>query len=216
MGLLDNILGGGQRGGRGGPSAMTLALMALLAYRTYHGKGRLADMMGRGSQGSGVPGAGGAGTGGAQPDGGAQRAGGGLGDILGNIFGGQQPGRAGSAGGGLGELLRGGGGGLGALLGGAAGGGFLGAGLNEIISRLQQNGQGDTANSWVGAGQNKPVSPDQLELAFGRDTLQELSTETGKPYAEVLAELSRGLPDTVDRLTPEGRLPTSEEQERWL
>src|SRR5688500_19533813 len=91
MGLLDNILGGGRRGG-GGPSAMTLALMALLAYRTYHGKGRLADMMGRSGPGSGAP-----------------DAGGGLGGLLGGILGGQQPGRAGASGRGFGDLLRGGG-----------------------------------------------------------------------------------------------------------
>ncbi len=208
MGLLDNMLGGGRRGGRGGgPSAMTLALMALLAYRTYHGKGRLADMMGRSGPGSGAPDAGG-GFRGAEPDSG------GLGGLLGGIFGGQQPGRAGASGGGLGDLLRGGG--LGGLLGGAAGGGFLGAGLSEIIAKMQQSGHAEAANSWVRTGQNKPVSPDQLELALGRDTLEELSAETGKPYDEVLSELSRELPDTVDRLTPEGRLPTEEEQARWL
>src|SRR5215204_267015 len=48
MGLLDNIFGGGQQTGRGGASPLTLALLALLAYRTYQGKGRLADMLGRG------------------------------------------------------------------------------------------------------------------------------------------------------------------------
>src|SRR5687767_12370000 len=179
MGLLDNILGGGRRGG----------------------------MMGRSGPGSGAPdGSGGLRS--AEPDSG------GLGGLLGGIFGGQQSGRAGASGGGLGDLLRGGG--LGGLLGGAAGGGFLGAGLNEIIAKLQQSGHADAANSWVGTGQNRPVSPDQLELALGRDTLEELSAETGKPYDEVLSELSRDLPDTVDRLTPEGRLPTDGEQARWL
>ena len=44
MGLLDNILGGDRSQGGGGPSKMTLALMALLAYRTYQGKGRLAEI----------------------------------------------------------------------------------------------------------------------------------------------------------------------------
>ena len=56
MGLLDNILGGQTQGQGGGPSKMTLALMALLAYRTYQGKGRLAEMMGRdGPQAREVP-----------------------------------------------------------------------------------------------------------------------------------------------------------------
>jgi uncharacterized protein YidB (DUF937 family) len=209
MGLLDTILGGGQRSGRGGPSAMTLALMAILAYRTYQGKGRLADMIGRSGPGS-------AGSDASRERHGAEPQPGGLGDLLGSILRGQQSGRSASSGsgGGLGELLRGGG--LGGLLGGAAGGGFLGAGLNEIIKRMQQSGHSDEANSWVGTGQNRPLTFAQLEQALGRDTLQELSSETGKPYDEVLSELSRELPDTVDRLTPQGRLPTEEEQARWL
>jgi hypothetical protein len=47
MALLDNILGGDRRGG---PSAITLGLLAILAYRTYQGKGRLAEMIGRSPQ----------------------------------------------------------------------------------------------------------------------------------------------------------------------
>ena len=52
MGLLDNILGDDKARGGGGPSKMTLALLALLAYRTYQGKGRLADMLGRDADGA--------------------------------------------------------------------------------------------------------------------------------------------------------------------
>src|SRR3954451_22753842 len=110
MGLLDNILGGQGRGNHSNnPSAMTLALMALLAYRTYEGKGRLAEMLGRKPPGS-VPQPGNTG---AAPGGAAQApgtGGGGLGDILGGILG-----RSGAGGGGLGGIL--GGGALGGLLG---------------------------------------------------------------------------------------------------
>ena len=101
------------------------------------------------------------------------------------------------------------------MLGGAAGGGLLGAGLNEIINRMQQSGHREAADSWVGTGQNRAVSPGELEQALGRDTLEELSSETGRPYDEVLSELSRGLPETVDKLTPEGRLPTPDDHSRW-
>ncbi len=84
------------------------------------------------------------------------------------------------------------------------------------MRRFQQNGYGDTANSWVGRGPNQEVTPDELEQALGRDTLQTLSAESGRPYNEVLSELSESLPDTVDQLTPEGRLPTQEEAQEWV
>ena len=216
MGLLDGMFGGNQGGGGGGPSGMTMALMALLAYRTYQGKGRLADMLGRGaSQGGQVPQGGGPGM---NAPGAAES--GGLGGLLGGLFGGSGAGGSqagGMGGGGLGDLLRGGG--LGGLLGGAggaAGGGFMGAGLNELISKMQQNGHGDVANSWVGSGPNSPIAPHQLEQAIGKDTLQELSTETGKPYDTVLSDLVKGLPGTVDKLTPSGRMPTTEEHASWV
>ncbi len=211
MGLLDNILGGDRSQG-GGPSKMTLALLALLAYRTYQGKGRLAEMLGRDAEGAGQ-------TPGVIPPGQAGRkpATGGLGGILGDLLGGRGAAGGGAAGG-LGDLLRGSGGagGLGGLLGGAAGGGLLGAGLNELIKKMQQNGQGDAANSWVGTGANRQLAAPDVEAAVGRDDIDALAQETGRPYDEVLAELTEGLPQTVDKLTPNGRMPTEDEQRSWV
>ena len=105
------------------------------------------------------------------------------------------------------EQLRGshGGGGLG----GAGAGGILGAGLGELIDRFKQNGQGATADSWVGTGPNRPVTPSELERAIGPDVLATLSQQTGLPREELLARLSRELPDAVDRYTPDGRLPNA-------
>jgi len=222
MGLLDNIFGGGQQTGRGGASPLTLALLALLAYRTYQGKGRLADMLGRGQAGSATDAAGRTAGPGQLPDGnpagplGADS--GGLGSILGNLLRGGAAaapagGAAGAPGGGLGDLLRGG---LGGMLGGAAAGGLLSSGLGDLVRRFQQSGYGDAADSWVGHGTNQPIAPEQLEHAVGRDTLQQLSQETGRPYLDVLSELSQSLPDTVDQLTPEGRLPTEDESAQWV
>ena len=111
-------------------------------------------------------------------------------------------------GGGLGSVL-------GGMLGGAAAGTFLNGGLTDLVRRFQQNGMGHAADSWVGHGANRAVQPEELENAVGRDTLEELSRETGRPYNEVLSELSRSLPDTVDKLTPDGRMPTEHEVSRW-
>ena len=96
---------------------------------------------------------------------------------------------------------------LGNSLGGAGAGGFLSGGLGELMDRFKQNGQGETADSWVGTGPNKPLAPQQLEQAIGPDVLATLSQQTGLSREELLARLSRELPNAVDRYRPQGRLP---------
>ena len=103
---------------------------------------------------------------------------------------------------------------LGSLGGGLAGGGvggLLSGGLGELVDRFRQNGQGETADSWVRTGPNQPVSPPQLKQAIGPDVLEALSQQTGLSRQELLARLSRELPDAVDRYTPQGRLPSEAE-----
>ena len=57
-------------------------------------------------------------------------------------------------------------GGLGSILGGAGIGGLLGGGLSELLEQFTKNGQGETAESWIGPGPNKEVSPPQLKQAI--------------------------------------------------
>jgi uncharacterized protein YidB (DUF937 family) len=92
-------------------------------------------------------------------------------------------------------------------------GGVLG-GLGGLLESFQQNGQADTVNSWVNSGPNRSVSPDQLRNALGSDRLDQLARRTGMSQQDLLAQLSQILPGAVDRLTPEGRLPTKEELKR--
>ena len=115
------------------------------------------------------------------------------------------PGATGGLGGVL-EQLRGT---LGGGLGGGGAGGFLSGGLGELIDRFKQNGQGAVADSWVNTGPNRPVAPPELEQAIGPDVLATLSQQTGLSREELLARLSRELPDAVDRYTPDGRLPSA-------
>ena len=138
-----------------------------------------------------------------------------LGEILGKITGGQAGGSgaggglAGAAGaGGLGGLL-------GGLLGGGAGTGALSGGLGELLENLTGSGHGDVANSWVQRGPNQELGSNDLASALGDDTIEQLTKQTGLSRDELLSRLKSVLPTAVDKLTPEGRLPTEAEASKW-
>jgi len=108
------------------------------------------------------------------------------------------------SGGGLSDLLKGG---LGGLLAGGAAGSILGGGLTDLVKQLQQRGFGDAANSWIGTGPNETVTPNDLAKALGADQINSLMAHSGLSRDELLEGLSRHLPQVVDQLTPEGRIP---------
>jgi len=110
--------------------------------------------------------------------------------------------------GGLGGLLKGG---LGGLLAGGAAGSVISGGLGDLLKQFQQSGQGETANSWVGSGPNKSISPNDLASALGADQINTLASQSGLSRDELLAGLSQHLPDVVNHLTPDGRLPSESE-----
>ena len=196
MGLLD-VLNGMQNGPRGpsnpsaqssgGMSPMTMAILGLLAWKAI--KHFTAD--------SGQPGATPAPA--PSPAGGSS-TGGGLG---GNLGGGSLGG-----GGGLGDILKGN---LGGILGGAAAGSVISGGLGDLLKQLQQNGHGETANSWVSPGPNKEIAPGDLASALGADQINGLMSQTGLSREDLLSGLSQQLPDVINHLTPDGRLPTDSE-----
>jgi len=148
---------------------------------------------------------------------GAGTSGGGLEDILGGLFGGKPgsmpTGTGAKPGGSLSDLFPGG---LGSVLGGAAAGSVLSGGLGNIIKELQDSGHGRAAQSWVGTGANEEIAPKDLANALGSQTLNTLSKQTGLSVDDLLAGLSQHLPDLVDQLTPNGRLPTNEEAARMV
>jgi uncharacterized protein YidB (DUF937 family) len=123
------------------------------------------------------------------------------------------PAPAPAPGGALGGSLSGGG--LGGLLGGVFAGGAAGSilsgGLGDVLKQLQQNGHGDTANSWVAPGPNKQISPGDLASALGADQINSLMSQSGLSRQELLDGLSQHLPEVVNHLTPDGRLPTENE-----
>lgn len=202
MGLLD-ILNGMQNGPRGpsepsapgessgGMSPMTMAILALLAYKAVKHIG--------GSQS------------GANPAGNAQAP------STPTPLPGTTTASTGGLGGGLGDLMKGPlGGALGGLLAGGAAGSVLSGGLNDLLKQFQDKGQTETANSWVSSGPNKQISPGDLASALGADQISTLTSQTGLSRDELLAGLARQLPDVINQLTPDGRLPTEREASRWI
>jgi uncharacterized protein YidB (DUF937 family) len=212
MGLLDVLRGmsNGPRGqaapqqqGGGGMSPLTMGLLALLAYKAFKGGGPLGGLFGQQAQPPGAP----AGSGYGTPPAGSGYSGPGYGGPGGSGYGGPP-----ASGGGLADWLRGG---LGGALAGGAAGSIVSGGISELLKRLQQNGHGDAGRSWIASGPNDPISPHALEQAAGTDTLDALAQETGMPREQLLQSLSSELPDTVNALTPDGRIPTEDEVSRW-
>ena len=89
-------------------------------------------------------------------------------------------------------------------------------GLGGLIKQFQQKGLGDAVDSWISTGKYKNVAPDQISVALGGDVVDELSRRTGLSRDQVVDELSRMLPNVVDKLTPDGRLPTRQEVMRLM
>jgi uncharacterized protein YidB (DUF937 family) len=193
MGLLD-VLNGMQNGPRGpsnpsasapsGMSPMTMAILGLLAWKAV--KHMTANSAAPSTSPAPTP-----------------STGGGLGGALGGMLGGGAGG-----GGGLGDILKGN---LGGILGGAAAGSVISGGLGDLLKQFQQNGHGETANSWVSPGPNKQIAPDDLAKALGADQINGLMSQTGLSREDLLSGLSQHLPEVINHLTPDGKVPTESE-----
>lgn len=84
-------------------------------------------------------------------------------------------------------------------------------GLGGLIGKLTGAGQGPAVNSWVTNGPNQPITPAQLGPAIGQPTLSDIAAKAGLSEQDLLAQLAQALPGLIDKLTPNGRLPTQAE-----
>jgi uncharacterized protein YidB (DUF937 family) len=80
-------------------------------------------------------------------------------------------------------------------------------GLDVLINQFRQSGLEDVINSWIGTGNNKPISPPQLRQVLGEGRVNDLSRQTGASQDDLVSQLSKYLPGVIDRLTPNGQLP---------
>jgi len=118
-----------------------------------------------------------------------------LGSVLGSM-GGQQGGQAAGGNAALINMV------VGMLANGSAQGG-----LGGLLQQFQKSGMGDVAASWVGTGQNQPISPDQITNVLGSDTISSMAQQLGMGHGDLAGQLSQILPQVVDHLTPNGQAP---------
>ncbi len=133
----------------------------------------------------------------------------GLDDILGGLMGG----KGGS--GGLDDVLGGltggrGGSGMSALL-PVVGGLLASGGLSKIMGGLKANGLAEQADSWVGTGPNKPVTGSQVEQAAGKEQIQQIAQQLGVSESQAADAVATVLPEVVDKVSPEGKLPPEQD-----
>lgn len=95
-------------------------------------------------------------------------------------------------------------------------GALLTGGLMDVVHQFRGAGKSGEVDSWVASGANKPVSPADLSQVLSEDQVAFLMKRTGMSRDELLAGLSQRLPKVVDELTPDGRLPTTEELTRRI
>jgi uncharacterized protein YidB (DUF937 family) len=88
-----------------------------------------------------------------------------------------------------------------------SGGSGGGGGLADIVGKFQQAGMGDVVASWIGSGQNAPISGDQLHNVLGSDTIANIAKQLGVSHGDAAGQLAQMLPQVLDKLTPSGQAP---------
>ena len=190
MSLLDSVLGSvlGGNSNSGNSSLQGALLQAVIS-----------QMLGGGQQG----GSGGAlgNIVGSMLGGGNQASGGALGNILGSVLGGGNQ----SGGGALGNILS-------SVLGGGAqaheqAGTQMAGGLGNLTDMLSQLGLGDQVKSWVGTGENLPVTAEQIQNTLGQNsTLGQIASQAGVSETDAAGGLAELLPGLINKLTPNGQV----------
>jgi uncharacterized protein YidB (DUF937 family) len=89
-------------------------------------------------------------------------------------------------------------------------------GLQGLMSKFTQGGQGDAFSSWVGMGENKPVSPDEVHNVLGADQVQALAAKLGVDPSNASGFLAEYLPKIVDKLTPTGQIDAGSDHQQGL
>lgn len=82
-------------------------------------------------------------------------------------------------------------------------------GLSTVVAKLEQAGFGDQIKSWLGNGQNLPITAEELQQVLGNDTVRQLAAKYNVPVDQISQILAQELPKAVDKASPNGHLPPS-------
>jgi uncharacterized protein YidB (DUF937 family) len=80
-------------------------------------------------------------------------------------------------------------------------------GLLGLVNTLRQLGLDDVVSSWISTGENKPISSEQVQNALGEGQINQMAQNMGVSHQEVSTGLAGLLPQLIDKLTPDGKLP---------
>lgn len=79
-------------------------------------------------------------------------------------------------------------------------------GLKGLMGKFSQGGLGDVFSSWVGMGENKSISPDQIQNVLGSEQVMGLASKLGVDPSKASGFLSEYLPKIIDKLSPSGQV----------
>ncbi len=187
MALLGELFGGQNQQQQSGQSKpMQLAVLGALAYRTIKNRGGLSSLLG-----------------GTAPQQNAAAPQSDTGGIMSGF-----PGILSSGFSGLTGLL--------SHASGGAAGPAVSDGVQNLLDRFRQNGMGEKIESWISNNPNKPVSSAEMEQGLGSDMVNWLIQETGMEKSQLLSGLAKYLPEAVNKLTPNGKVPTPGEAQQHV
>ena len=89
-------------------------------------------------------------------------------------------------------------------------------GLNGLVDSFKSKGMNDVMSSWISTGQNLPISPEQVLQILGKGQIQQFSKQFGTSNEDITSGLASLLPDLVNKLTPEGKIPESDVLQQGL
>jgi uncharacterized protein YidB (DUF937 family) len=91
-----------------------------------------------------------------------------------------------------------------------------GGGLNKLLGNMQSKGMEDKAQSWVSKGDNRAITPQELEQVVPKEQIDQLAQQAGVPPQQAEEVLAQALPQVVDKVTPEGQVPQQAQLDAML
>ena len=91
-----------------------------------------------------------------------------------------------------------------------------GGGLNKLLGGFQEKGMADKADSWVGTGENKPITPQELQQVVPQEQIDQIAQQTGATPEQTADALATALPQVVNQVTPNGQLPDQAQLDQML